>query len=73
MVKICFKSFSAPYVRGDVISVEPELAKRYVDQGSADFVVPEVSKPAEKQPPAVPKKRGRPRKNPAPPVDESGE
>ena len=75
--RIRFKQFCPPYVRGDEVTVDSVQAEAFVDAGAADFVSvlakkpadPVVEKPPEKEVPAVPKKRGRPRKNPVPSTD----
>lgn len=78
-MKIRFKSFCPPYVRGDVIDAAPEVAKMYIDAGGAEPVDPVVSAPRPKveAPPVevsepekapVRRGRGRPRKDPIAPV-----
>ena len=68
-MRVRFKHYCPPYVRGDEVTVDSVKAKKFVEQGVADFVYPMVEKPAEKEVPAAPKKRGRPRKNPVPSPD----
>jgi len=69
-MKVRFKSFCPPYVRGDVVDVAPEVAKTYFDAGAAEPVDPVVSEPKQKAKVSEPEKapvkrgRGRPRKTP---------